>query len=205
MEREVIGDKLDILRTTEKEQLEGELLNLMSFFNKSKEEIQKEWHPWKKLDFEHWQNRNYGDFGSTKFIYSSNLYINDNNDILALNEESATRYVYNYLSTEMFRNLVDREKFREEFESLVSNDPFEMLAKDFRWYHNTLSRKGFWDYIHPKTNLSIDGYGGDMYLLIRNPLKEVEVDTYVIEGCDRIIILPGLNDHGFPNMKKLEG
>lgn len=67
---ENIDDKTSIARRTTSEVIEGEILNLMSFFNKTKEEIQNEWFIWETQDFEHWQYRDYGDYGRTKFVYT---------------------------------------------------------------------------------------------------------------------------------------
>lgn len=202
---ENIDDKTSIARRTTSEVIEGEILNLMSFFNKTKEEIQNEWFIWETQDFEHWQYRDYGDYGRTKFVYTSNLYINKNNDIISIGEESARRYVHDYLSTEMFRNLVDNEKFREEYEALIGYDPFSDLVDNYLWYHNLYTRKGFWDYLHPKSKLSIDGYGNELYLLIRNPLKIIDLDTYVLKDSNRLLVIKGLNESGTANTKWLKG
>lgn len=202
---ENIDDKTSIARRTTSEVIEGEILNLMSFFNKTKEEIQNEWFIWETQDFEHWQYRDYGDYGRTKFVYTSNLYINKNNDIISIGEESARRYVHDYLSTEMFRNLVDNEKFKEEYKTLIGYDPFSDLVDNYLWYHNLYTRKGFWDYLHPKSKLSIDGYGSELYLLIRNPLKVVDLDTYVLKDSNRLLVIKGLNESGTANTKWLKG
>lgn len=205
MKRTKINDRNDILEFTTEDVLNGELMNLMSLFNKSKEEIQSEWSILKTQNFEHWQNRDYGDYGNTKFIYSSNLYINKNNDIIAIGDESASRYVYDYLSTEMFRNLVDREKFREEYETLIECSPFKDLVSSYKWYDNLYIKKGFWDYLLPKSEFSIEGYGSNVYLLIRNPLKNIDPETYIISGCNRRLTMPGSNECGLANIKLLEG
>lgn len=157
------------------------------------------------MNFEKWQHRDYGDFGRTKFVYTSNLYINKNKDIIAIDDESASRYVYDYLSTEMFRNLVDREKFRDEYECLINHKPFRMLIEDFRWFDNKYNKKGFWDRIQGKEEPSINGYGNELYLLMRNPFKNIDIETYIIKGCDRFITMPGVNRYGNANIKWIEG